>query len=418
MEVSMLVRDRFEELLAQAPHPDADGLQVQLPGRLKRDLCDVRTAMFIRLAASRSFALGDRAGALRAAQNRSGRAFRLDVRQRVIVKALVSRHLGKGAARGAALAAHVVYLGRQGAGVEGERAEFFNRETDSLDARAAVQDWRGDRHHFRLIVSPENGERILDLKDYVRDVMGRVGADLGQPSLTWIATCHYDTDQPHAHVLVRGRRSDGRDLVIPRGYISYGLRARAQEAAQERLGDLSRVDAEQRVWKETQAERFTALDRRLIAAADEKGRVDDGVGGTDAWSALTRGRLRTLEELGLATRDGRRFRLRPDMEATLRELEVRRDIIRTINQRRLESGRVAQIARPGRLSGEVVRAGAHDELGLRRFVIVRDGHGVEQYARVSAGAAALVPGQQVCFDVGAAGLAQVVSGRAQGVDLG
>ena len=33
MEVSMLVRDRFEELLAQAPHPDADGLQVQLPGR-------------------------------------------------------------------------------------------------------------------------------------------------------------------------------------------------------------------------------------------------------------------------------------------------------------------------------------------------------------------------------------------------
>ncbi|MGE7197516.1 DUF3363 domain-containing protein [Brevundimonas naejangsanensis] len=319
MEVSMLVRDRFEELLAQAPHPDADGLQVQLPGRLKRDLCDVRTAMFIRLAASRSFALGDRAGALRAAQNRSGRAFRLDVRQRVIVKALVSRHLGKGAARGAALAAHVVYLGRQGAGVEGERAEFFNRETDSLDARAAVQDWRGDRHHFRLIVSPENGERIRDLKDYVRDVMGR---------------------------------------------------------------------------------------------------VDDGVGGTDAWSALTRGRLRTLEELGLATRDGRRFRLRPDMEATLRELEVRRDIIRTINQRRLESGRVAQIARPGRLSGEVVRAGAHDELGLRRFVIVRDGHGVEQYARVSAGAAALVPGQQVCFDVGAAGLAQVVSGRAQGVDLG
>ena len=148
MELSMLVRERFEELLAQAPHPDADGLRVQLPERLKRDQCDVRTAIFIRLAASRNFALGDRAGALRAAQNRSGRAFQLDVRQRVIVKAMVSRHLGKGAARVTALAAHVVYLGRQGAGVEGERAEFFDREIDSLDARAAVQTWGGDRHHF------------------------------------------------------------------------------------------------------------------------------------------------------------------------------------------------------------------------------------------------------------------------------
>lgn len=414
----MLVRDRFEELLTQAPDPDAEGLRLQLPGRLKRDQCDVRTAMFIRLAASRNFALGDRAGALRAAQNRSGRSFRLDVRQRVIVKAMVSRHQGKGVARAGALAAHVVYLGRQGAGVEGEPAEFFDRETDGPDARAAVREWSPDRHHFRLIISPENGERIRDLKDYVRDVMGRVGADLGQPGLTWIATCHYDTDQPHAHVLIRGRRSDGRDLVIPRGYIGYGLRARAQEVAQERLGDLSRVHAERRVWKETQADRFTVLDRRLLAAADEKGRVDDGVGGADAWSALTRGRLRTLEGLGLATREGRRFRLRPDMEATLRELEVRRDIIRTLNQRRLESGRVAQIARPGRLSGEVVKAGAHDELGLRRFVIVRDGQGVEQYARVSAGAVALVPGQQVGLEVGAAGLAQIIPGRGRGLVLG
>ena len=417
MELSMLVRDRFEALLARGPAPDADALRVQLPGRLKRDQCDVRTAMFIRLAASRNFALGDRAGALLAAQNRSGRAFRPDVRQRVIVKALVSRHLGKGTTRLAALAAHVVYLGRQGAGVEGERAAFFDRETVSIDARAAVQDWGGDRHHFRLIVSPENGERIRDLKDYVRDVMGRVGADLGQPGLTWVATCHYDTDQPHAHVLVRGRRSDGRDLVIPRGYIGYGLRARAQEAAQERLGDLSRVDAERRVWKETQADRFTALDRRLLAAADENGRVDDGVGGTDAWSALTRGRLRTLEELGLVTREGRRFRLHADMEARLRELEIRRDIIRTLNQRRLD-GRVAQIAQPGRMTGEVVKAGAHDELGAKRFVLVRDGQGVEQYARVSAGATALTQGQPVCLEVGSAGLARIVPGRAQGVDLG
>jgi hypothetical protein len=49
----------------------------------------------------------------------------------------------------------------------------------------------------------------------------------------------------------------GRDLVIPRDYVGHGFRARAQEGAQELLGDLSRGDAEQRIWRETQADRFT-----------------------------------------------------------------------------------------------------------------------------------------------------------------
>ena len=103
----MLVRDRFADLETPVECSADAGIQVRLPASLKRDRADVRTALFVRLAASRAFALGDRAGVLRAAQTRSGRAFRLDVRQRVIVKAMVSRHVGKGAARASALAAHV-----------------------------------------------------------------------------------------------------------------------------------------------------------------------------------------------------------------------------------------------------------------------------------------------------------------------
>jgi hypothetical protein len=140
----------------------------------------------------------------------------------VIVKALVSRHIGKGADRAAALAKHVVYLGRSGAGVDGARPEFFDRDRDGVRPQVETEGWSEDRHHFRFIVSPEHGDR-LDLKPYVREVMARVSADLGEPGLNWIATCHYDTDQPHAHVLVRGRRGDGRDLVIPRDYMGYGF---------------------------------------------------------------------------------------------------------------------------------------------------------------------------------------------------
>lgn len=411
----MLVRDRFAEVEREASAPNADGIQVRLPRRLNRDRTDVKTALLARLSASRGFSLGNRSGVLRAAQIRSGQPFRMDVRQRVIVKALVSRHLGKGGARAAALAAHVRYLGRAGAGAGGGRPDFFDREFDGIDARAATQGWGTDRHHFRFIVSPEYGDRIDDLPAYVRDVMGRVAADLGEPELRWLAICHFDTDQPHAHVLLRGRRGDGRDLVIPRDYIGYGFRARAQEAAQERLGDLSRVDAERRVWKETQAERFTGLDRRLVAAADVAGMVDDGCGRNGAWSALTRGRLRTLEDLGLAVRVGRRYRLDSQIEQRLRALQARRDVVRTLNMRRMEGARDARILTKGRVSGVVVKTGFHDEMAAQPYVVVRAADGVEHYAKLTAGAQVRC-GQAVALEIGPRGGVQLMMGKGKGAE--
>jgi type IV secretory pathway VirD2 relaxase len=407
----MLIREAIENRLTLGAAPDREGIDVRLPLSLKTDRVPVRTGMFQRLAASRQFALGDRSGVLRAAQGRSGRAFRLDVRQRVIVKALVSRHVGKAAVRAGALAAHVAYLGRSGAGVEGARPDFFDRTDDRVEASLETRSWSGDRHHFRFIISPEHGDRIADLRGYVRDVMARVSADLGEPNLSWVATCHYDTDQPHAHVLVRGRRSDGRDLVIPRDYMGYGFRARAQEVAQERLGDLSRVEAERRVWKETQADRFTGLDRRLLAAADTDGLVDDGGGGTGAWAALSRGRLRHLEGLGFAARTGQRYRLDPEMEMKLRTLHVRRDIIRTMNQRRLEGAREVRLLGREKVAGVVVKTGFHDEAGAAPWMVVRDAQGVEHYGRLKVGGAALVVGEAVALAPVGQGMAVAVKGQ-------
>ncbi len=226
-----------------------------------------------------------------------------------------------------------------------------------------------------------------------------------------MATCHYDTDQPHAHVLVRGRRAGGRDLVIPRDYMGYGFRARAQEVAQERLGDLSRVEAERRVWKETQADRFTGLDRRLLAAADVDGMVDDGTGRTGAWAALSRGRVRHLKGLGLAVRTGRWYRLDPEMEMKLRKLQVRRDVIRTINQRRLEGAREVRVLGREKVAGVVVKTGFHDEAGAAPFVVVRDAQGVEHYGRLKVGGQALAVGEAVALAPDSNGVAVAVKER-------
>lgn len=412
----MLVGEAVRARLSAFERCDRSEVEVRLPLRLGLESDPVRMGMMKRLASSRMFALGDRAGVLSAAQNRSGRAFRLDVRQRVVVKAMVSRHMGKGVERAAALAAHVAYLGRSGAGAEGARPSFFDRAEDHPDAAATVAAWREDRHHFRFIVSPEHGDRLQDLRSYVREVMNRVSGDLGEPDLTWIATCHYDTDQPHAHVLLRGRRADGRDLVIPRDYIAYGFRARAQEVAQERLGDLSRVDAERRVWKATAADQFTALDRRLLAAADEGRMVDDGVGGADAWTALTRGRLRHLEGLGLAVRRGGRYRLDDDLEVRLRTLQARRDIIRTLNQRRLEVGREVRPLSERPVRGTVVKAGFHDEAGVAPYAIVRDAGGIEHYSRLRTGSTAPRLGATITLTPSGRGLAVVSQGRTPGLE--
>lgn len=309
---------------------------------------------------------------------------RLDLRQRVIVKALVSRHpLGRSA--GAGLARHVAYLARDGAGAGGERGAFFDADRQDVDPSPIPREWASDRHHFRLIISPEHGERIADLPGYVRTVMGRVADDLAEPQLTWIGVCHFDTDQPHAHVLVRGRRADRRDLVMPRAYISHGLRTRAQEVAQELLGDLSRPDAEKRVWRETQANHFTQLDRRLIAAVGADGLVPDGIGRSDAWSALTRGRLRHLELVGLAQREGRAYRLAPNLETSLRRAQLRMDVIRVLNQRRLSGAREVRVEIERPVAGKVVQSGYHDELGAAGFVVLADAHGVEHYRSLGAG---------------------------------
>lgn len=230
-----------------------------------------------------------------------------------------------------------------------------------------------------------------------------------------MATCHFDTDQPHAHVLIRGRKTNGKDLVIARDYIGYGFRARAQEVAQERLGDLSRADAERRIWLETQANLFTGFDRRLLAAADAEGLVDDGVGGNDAWAALTRGRLRRLEALGLATREGRRYRLARDLEPRLRGLQLRQDIIRTLHQRRLASGQPVHELAAGQLRGRVVQRGAHDELGGLHWLIVRDRTGEEHYARLAFGQRLPEMGRTVDLVAQARGAQILGAGRSDGL---
>ena len=182
------------------------------------------------------------------------------MRQRVVVKAHVARHQRGKAQRG--LARHVSYLGRESASLDGKRGVFYDATRESVDGKKEAVQWAQDRHHFRLIVSPERGGDIPDMTAYIREAMRRVERDL-DTKLTWIAVNHHNTDNPHAHVLLRGTQADGADVVIPRQYISYGIRDRASEVATELLGERSPQEVQLGKSKEVEAEGFTSLDRMI-----------------------------------------------------------------------------------------------------------------------------------------------------------
>ena len=308
--------------------------------------------------------------------------------QRVVVKTHVSRHR-PGKARGSN-ARHASYLGRDSASADGRPGTFYDATRCTVSAKSEVARWADDRHHFRVILSPERGVDVPDMTAYVRTVMARVERDLGV-KLQWVGINHHNTDNPHAHVVIRGRRHDGTDLVIPRQYIAHGMRRLAAEVATELLGPRSAEDVHRALAREVRAERFTSLDR-MIERHLEGGQIDVGasrrIGFGDDDRRLVVARLQALEAMGLANKDrGTRWRMVPDFGQTLRDLGARNDMIRQLYATLgTGAGRVQRMGAghppDAPVAGVVIANGAADELTDARFVVVRDAAGRAHYARV------------------------------------
>ena len=300
--------------------------------------------------------------------------------RRVTVMARIARHKGAHY-RAAPLAKHITYLERDGVSRDGRDASMFDARTDRADRDAFAGRCEDDRHHFRFIVSPEDAGDMEDLRSFTRELMADAAKDLGT-ELDWVAVDHWNTDNPHIHVLVRGVASDGTDLVIDRGYISEGLRFRAEERVTLELGPRTELDIRTALEREVDAERWTSLDRQLEQMGqDAAGLVDLRPGGdTDPeMRRLLVGRAAKLEQLGLAAREGPAvWVLEPGAENTLRDLSVRNDIIKTMhNAMSRDGGRfdvsalaLHQDVPSEPIIGRLVERGLHDELTGSAYAIV------------------------------------------------
>ncbi|MDR3495006.1 MAG: type VI secretion protein, partial [Ancalomicrobiaceae bacterium] len=192
--------------------------------------------------------------------------------RRVVVKARVVRHRGR-SFRSAPLTAHLSYLKREGVTRDGERASMFDANGNSADDAAFADRSKHDRHHFRFIVSPEDAGEMTDLRAFTRDLAKQMEADLGT-KLDWVAVDHWNTDNPHVHLLVRGVDERGADLVIARDYISRGLRSRAEDLVAIELGPRPEHDIHNALTREIIAERWTRLDVEIRMTSDDTGLID------------------------------------------------------------------------------------------------------------------------------------------------
>jgi len=276
-----------------------------------------------------------------------------------------------------AVDAHLRYIAREGVGHDSQPTQPYGPDTDAADRQEFAAAGRQDRHQFRFIVAPEDGAELADLHDFTRQLMSTMERDLGT-KLDWIAVDHWDTDNPHTHVVLRGKDDQGKDLIIARRYLTDGIRHRACELSTEWLGLRTEREIQQSLQRDVTQGRWTGLDRQLQALA-RAGAINLARPHTDAETlrhrSLLIGRLQVLAGMGLALEQGNgTWALASTAETTLRALGERGDILRTM--RRALRGEQRELAlfdgdsRAAPIVGRIVGTGYRDELDERAYVIV------------------------------------------------
>ena len=311
--------------------------------------------------------------------------------RRVIIKVNLVKMNGGGIK---AQKLHLDYIMRESATRENEQGQVYDKEHNKADAAAFKERGHDDRHQFRIVVSAEDGKELTDLRAFTRDLMTRMEADLGT-KLDWVAANHYDTATPHTHIVLSGKKDNGQNLVIPRAYISYGMRNAAEELTTIELGPINQMQAGIKLAEQVKHQRFTQLDRGLLKAANKN--IVDITQSPARGSEWTRrfdvARLKELSRMGLAykMRNGL-WKLDEKLEPILRRMGESDDILkkyhRTLRQAGLERPTGNDVIydpydeREVTLTGKIIGLGVIDDVSDKSFIVLNATNGRAFYIPV------------------------------------
>jgi len=272
------------------------------------------------------------------------------------------------------LKSHIDYLQREGAGLDGKKAELFTEQGKDLPTEKI----ESENHVFRLILSPENGKDIHDMQEYTRNFMHQVNKDRSA-DLQWFATVHYNTANPHSHIVIRGIDSRHQEVKLDRSFISVEARQIASKLATMELGYRKQNDINAQVSRELVSDRFTSIDRRIYIYSSSEKTLR-----AVPRDQLEKERLEYLStKLNLAHRINRTdaYQLDPHWKQTLEYNGRQEDIIKTIYHDLPPDLRKQWIG-PGTkdhlsvyrntwtVEGKVVSAGLADEMTDRAYLLI------------------------------------------------
>ncbi|MEL6824819.1 MAG: DUF3363 domain-containing protein [Pseudomonadota bacterium] len=247
--------------------------------------------------------------------------------------------------------------------------------SDGIDGQDWLKEHANDRHHFRFIVSPEDGEKLQELKPFIRDLVSQMEIDL-ETKLDWVAVDHYNTEHPHTHIVMSGKRDDGKDLVISKDYLSHGMRERGSAFLTRELGLQTEAELTAKLERETALRKVTRMDRILMREMDRNGGIN--LDNLRRNRPHYQKRLNTLRSMGLARhQSGGIWSVDDQLDAALNALEKSDTIavrieraVRTAGLDRISAHEQGPFKYGDAVHGRLLKVGYQDELLDRRYAIV------------------------------------------------
>jgi hypothetical protein len=266
----------------------------------------------------------------------------------------------------------VDYMGKEGKGEDGKTPEIFAENGKDLND-ALRQDYAEEERFYKIILSPENAGQ-LDMKRYTQDFMKNLEASEGR-EFKWAAAVHYDTEHPHAHILIRGLDEDGKDVSFSRDTIKFGMRGQASRLATMELGSRTEQEIARQKQKDLSAARVTQYDKTIRERLDEKSRVKP----TDR---NMKTRLEYLSHIGLAEK-GRygSFTVDEKFDTKLKYLQRENDILKTVygKDAKLQDKDFTVYRKGWTVDGVIVRKDLENEMTEKPYALVQDKKGKKYY---------------------------------------
>lgn len=263
--------------------------------------------------------------------------------------------------------------------VNKQPAKGFGSEGDNMEIAGTLDAWQksNDDHLFKLIISPEFGER-MDLQRHTKELVKQMEKDTGT-RLQWVAVEHFNTEHPHVHLAIRGVDDQGQPLRIGKEYIKTGIRANAQRLATNQLGYRTHDDMRLAAERQVTQQRYTELDRALRNKSQpvtEGHKLDYNTPIPKA-QHIREARLREIRRLqqlctmGLAHKTGPlTWVVDRSFEQALRQMQVGNDRLKSLHEQRhtLSDPRLPLVATElrnvRRLSGKVIGTGLDENRGI------------------------------------------------------